>query len=139
MRQLVPDSRTLITLDQNFRDSTHCRTTTRFPDASSFRNTTLLPANTTNLLNTTHGVFTSSQEVCRLVIVVVLVIVLVVVVGIIIVVIVGTTPQFLHHVLGGGVAWKQKNQKVAISDNGFVWVLDQGSVLGFGLVSWGVV
>ena len=46
---------------------------------------------------------------------------------------------FWARFLGGRVAWKQKKQKVAIFDNGFVWVWDEGSVLGFGLVSWGVV
>ena len=43
---------------------------------------------------------------------------------------------FWARFLGGRVAWKQKKQKVAIFDNGFVWVWDEGSVLGFGLVSW---
>ena len=43
---------------------------------------------------------------------------------------------FWARFLGGRVAWKQKRQKVTIFDNGFVWVLDEGSVLGFGLVSW---
>ena len=50
----------------NFCDMTRCRATTRLLSTSNVRHTTLMFANKTHLVNTTHEVFTSSQEACRL-------------------------------------------------------------------------